>query len=177
MTNKKNISNVDPEFGVDSRYKTNNEREQESIALMQARLDRMKNLSNEQILRAKLLQLKLKMENYLKEPVYDNQNHFSKFLETYVDVIYSKRSDFAKDINITANFLSKIINNHREPKEEFMLKLMIHSEKVFEKVGEFHNKTWYQIYFHEKLCYTMSSLDKWRPEIEKQIKLKELIAK
>ena len=56
MTNKKNISNVDPEFGVDSRYKTNNEREQESIALMQARLDRMKNLSNEQILRAKLLQ-------------------------------------------------------------------------------------------------------------------------
>ena len=177
MTNKKNISNVDPEFGVDSRYKTNNEREQESIALMQARLDRMKNLSNEQILRAKLLQLKLKMENYLKEPVYDNQNHFSKFLETYVDVIYSKRSDFAKDINITANFLSKIINNHREPKEEFMLKLMIHSEKVFEKVGEFHNKTWYQIYFHEKLCYTMSSLDKWRPEIEKQIKLKVLIAK
>lgn len=177
MTNKKNISNVDPEFGVDSRYKTNNEREQESIALMQARLDRMKNLSNEQILRAKLLQLKLKMENYLKEPVYDNQNHFSKFLETYVDVIYSKRSDFAKDINITANFLSKIINNHREPKEEFMLKLMIHSEKVFEKVGEFHNKTWYQIYFHEKLCDTMSSLDKWRPEIEKQIKLKELIAK
>lgn len=177
MTNKKNISNVDPEFGVDSRYKTNNEREQESIALMQARLDRMKNLSNEQTLRAKLLQLKLKMENYLKEPVYDNQNHFSKFLETYVDVIYSKRSDFAKDINITANFLSKIINNHREPKEDFMLKLMIHSEKVFEKVGEFHNKTWYQIYFHEKLCYTMSSLDKWRPEIEKQIKLKELIAK
>ena len=177
MTNKKNISNVDPEFGVDSRYKTNNEREQESIALMQARLDRMKNLSNEQILRAKLLQLKLKMENYLKEPVYDNQNHFSKFLETYVDVIYSKRSDFAKDINITANFLSKIINNHREPKEEFMLKLMIHSEKVFEKVGEFHKKTWYQIYFHEKLCDTMSSLDKWRPEIEKQIKLKELIAK
>lgn len=177
MTNKQNIGNVDSEFGVDSRYKTNNERAQDSIALMQARLDRMKNLSKEQILRAKLLQLKLKMENYLKEPVYDNQNHFSKFLETYVDAIYSKRSDFAKDINITANLLSKIINNHREPKEEFILKLMIHSEKVFEQVGEFHEETWYQIYFHEKLCDTMSSQDKWRPEIEKQVKLTELIAK
>lgn len=177
MTNKQNIGNVDSEFGVDSRYKTNNERAQDSIALMQARLDRMKNLSKEQILRAKLLQLKLKMENYLKEPVYDNQNHFSKFLETYVDTIYSKRSDFAKDINITANLLSKIINNHREPKEEFILKLMIHSEKVFEQVGEFHEETWYQIYFHEKLCDTMSSQDKWRPEIEKQVKLTELIAK
>lgn len=177
MMNKENISDVDSEFGVDSRYKTNNEREQDAIELMQARLERMKNLSKEQILRAKLMQLKLKMENYLKEPIYDNQNHFSQFLKAYVDTIYSKRSDFAKDINITANLLSKIINNHREPKEEFILKLMIHSEKVFEQLGEFHKEIWYQIYFHEKLCDTMSSQDKWRPEIAKQVKLTELIAK
>jgi len=54
---------------------------------------------------------------------------------------------------------------------------MIHSEKVFEKVGEFNNKTWYQIYFHEKLCDTMSSMDTWRPKIEKQVKFTEIIAK
>jgi hypothetical protein len=177
MTNKENIINNDFEFGIDSRYKTKKEREQDSVALMQARLERMKNLPKEQILRAKLLQLKLKMEDYLKKPVYDNQNHFAQFLELYVDTIYSKRSDFAKDINITANFLSKIINSHREPKEEFILKLMIHSEKTFEQVGEFHKKTWYQVYFHEKLCDTMSSQEKWRPEIEKQVKLTEFISK
>jgi hypothetical protein len=51
---------------------------------------------------------------------------------------------------------------------------MIHSEKVFEKVGEFHNKTWYQIYFHEKLCDTMASMDTWRPKIEKQVKFTEI---
>ena len=81
------------------------------------------------------------MEDYLKEPVYNNQNHFAQFLEFYVDTIYSKRIDFAKDINVTGNFLSKIINSHREPKEEFILKLMIHSEKAFEHVGEFQKKT------------------------------------
>ena len=177
MTNKQNIINDDSEYGVDSRYKTEKEREHDSISLMQGRLERMKNLPKEQILRAKLLQLKLKMENYLKEPVYDNQNHFAHFLESYVDSIYSKRSEFAKDINVTPVFLSKVINSHREPKEEFILKLMIHSEKVFEHVGEFHEKTWYQIYFHEKLCDTMSSQDKWRPRIEKQIKYTELIGK
>lgn len=177
MKNKENIINSDSEFGIDSRYKTKKEREQDSIALMQNRLERMKNLPKDQILRAKLLQLKLKMEDYLKKPVYDNQNHFAQFLEFYVDTIYSKRIDFAKDINVTANFLSKIINSHREPKEEFILKLMIHSEKAFEHVGEFHKKTWYQVYFHEKLCDTMSSQEKWRPEIEKQIKLTELISK
>lgn len=177
MTHKENSTHSDSEFGIDSRYKTKKEREQDSIALMQARLERMKNLPKEQILRAKLLQLKLKMEDYLKNPVYDNQNHFAQFLEFYVDTIYSKRIDFAKDINVTANFLSKIINSHREPKEEFILKLMIHSEKAFEHVGEFHKKTWYQVYFHEKLCDTMSNQEKWRPEIEKQIKLTGLTSK
>ncbi len=177
MKNKENIINNDSEFGIDSRYKTTKEREQDSIALLQARLERMKNLPKEQILRAKLLQLKLRMEDYLKKPVYDKQNHFAQFLEFYVDTIYSRRIDFAKDINVTANFLSKIINSHREPKEEFILKLMIHSEKAFKHVGEFHKKTWYQVYFHEKLCDTMSSQDKWRPKIEKQIKLSKLISK
>ena len=175
MTHKQNTVHVDSEFGVDSRYKKIEEKEYDSVALMQARLERMQNLSKEQILRAKLLQLKLKMENYLQEPVYDSQNHFARFLETYIDAIYSKRSDFAEDINVTPNFLSKVINSHREPKEEFILKLMIHSEKVFKKVGEFHNQTWYQIYFHEKLCDTMSSQDKWRPKIEQQVKVTESV--
>jgi len=177
MTNKKNTIQEEFEFGVDSRYTSKKEREQDSIALMQARLERMKNIPKEQILRAKLLQLKLKMENYLKEPVYDNQNHFAYFLETYVDAIYSKRSEFARDVNITPVFLSQVINNHREPKEDFMLKLMIHSEKVFKYVGEFHKKTWYQVYFHEKLCDTMSTQDEWRPKIEKQVNLSESIRK
>lgn len=177
MNNKQNILNVDSEYGIDFRYKTTKEKEQDSIALMQARLDRMKNVPREQILRAKLMQLKLKMELYLKEPVFDKQNHFANFLETYVDAIYTKRNEFAKDINVTPVFLSKVINCHRKPKDEFILKLMIHSEKIFKNVGEFHEKTWYQIYFHEKLCDTLSSQDKWRPKIEKQVKVSNLILK
>jgi hypothetical protein len=61
--------------------------------------------------------------------------------------------------------------------EDFILKLMIHSEKVFEKMGEFQKKTWYQIYLHEKLCDTMASQDIWRPKIEKQVKFTEMIDK
>ena len=59
--NKKNtIMNEDAEFGVDSRYKSNTEQEVDASALMEARLRRMKNLSKDQIVRAKLIQLKLK---------------------------------------------------------------------------------------------------------------------
>ena len=77
MTNKKCIIRIeDAEYGVDSRYKSDKERESDATALMEARLMRMKNLSKDQITRANLLQLKLKMEEYLKNPVYDNRNYF-----------------------------------------------------------------------------------------------------
>ena len=176
MTNKKNIIMIDDaEYGVDSRYKLDNERESDATALMEARLMRMKNLSKEQNIRAKLVQLKLKIEEYLKNPVYNKRNYFSEFLESYVDIIYSKRSVFAKDIDIAPVSLSQVINNHREPKEDFILKLMIHSEMVYKNVCEFDNKTWYQVYFQEKICDTMSSQEKWRPEIEKHVRLSESI--
>lgn len=165
----------DAEYGLDSRYKSNKEYKSEATSLMEARLNRMKNLSKNQIIRAKLMQLKLKMEEYIKQPIYDDRNHFSDFLKLYVDTIYSKRNTFAYDINIKPIRLSQVINNHREPKDEFIMKLMIHSEKVYENICDFHKKTWYQVYFHEKICDTMSSQEKWRPELEKDIKFSELI--
>lgn len=167
----------DFEYGVDSRYKNNKERESDSIALMQARLERMKSLSHEQIIKAKLLQLKLKMERFLNEPESDNHNPFSSFLEMYIDAIYTQRSSFAKDINVSPVFLSQVINNHRKPKEEFILKLMIHPELVFKGVCNFHNEIWYQVYFQEKISETMSSQDEWRPTIEKQVKISKLFDK
>lgn len=167
----------DFEYGVDSRYSNKEERGADSVALMQARLERMKNVSKEQIVRAKLVQLKLRMENYLKEPSYDNNKHFTNFLETYIDAIYSQRNKFAEDINVTPVFLSQIINNHREPKQDFILKLMVHSEMAFENVCDFHKKTWYQVYFQEKISDTMFSQAEWRPRIEKQVKVSELMEK
>jgi hypothetical protein len=167
----------DFEYGVDSRYRNKKEKESDALALMQSRLERMKNLPKEQTIKAKLLQLKLKMEDYLKEPVYDKKNQFTSFLDVYIDAIYSQRSTFAKDINVTPVFLSQIINNHREPKEEFILKLMIHSEKVYKNVCDFQKKTWYQVYYQEKIAETMASQKQWRPGIEKQIRLSNLIKK
>lgn len=167
----------DAEYGVDSRYESNKERESDAAALMEARLKRMKNLSKSQIIHAKLMQLKLKMEDYLKEPVYDNHNYFSEFLAIYIDAIYAKRIGFAKDIDITPVRLSQVINNHREPKDEFIMKLMIHSEKAYKNVCEFHKKIWYQVYFQEKICNTMSSQEEWLPKIEKHVRFTESMEK
>lgn len=177
MTKKKKINKEiqDAEYGVDSRYASKKERTADGKALMEARLKRMNNLSEDQIVKAKLLQLKFKMEEFIKNPVKENQNSFTEFLKLYIDTIYKKRIHFAKDISITPVLLSQVLNNHREPKEEFILRLMIHSEKTYEKICAFHKKTWFQVFFHEKIYETMSNQNEWRPLVEKHVKNSRLI--
>lgn len=172
MTKMKFKEKEAPEYGVDSRYASKNEQLADSKALMEARLARMNNLSNEEIIHARLLQLKLKMEEYIKQPVYEKRNFFTEFLATYIDTLYSKRNHFASDIDITPVLLSQVLNNHRAPKDEFILRLMIHSEKTYQNVCQFHKMIWYQVYYHEKICDTLSSQDEWRPKIEKHVKVK-----
>ena len=171
-----NISEIEgAEYGVDSRYTSKKARLSDGKTLMEARLKRMKNLPSDQIIKARLLQLKLKMEEFIKEPIYLEQRHFTMFLKSYIDTVYSKRINFAKDIDITPILLSKILNNHREPKEEFMLRLMVHSEKTYKNICQFHEKTWHQVYFQEKLCELMANQNKWRPEVERHVNSHNLI--
>lgn len=170
MDNKKNV-----DFGIDARYLSEKERKSESVALMEARLERMRHLTKEQIIQAKLMQLNFQMKNYLKNPIEDNPYQLTGFLERYIDTIYSKRTDFAHDMDITPVYLSQIINNHRDPNDEFILKLMVHSEMAFKDVQNFNSKIWYQVYYHEKIDNTISNQDEWRPEIEKHVKFSQLV--
>lgn len=172
MKDRNKRQEVDAEFGVDSRYASSRARKADGQALMEARLERMKNFSEEDIKRAKLMQLKLQMEDYLNKPVCSEKNFFTNFLSSYIDTIYSKRSSFANDIDITPVRLSQVLNNHRDPHEEFMLRLMVHSEKAFQGVCEFPQKTWYQIYYQDKICDTLLNEDEWKPKAEKHVKLR-----
>ena len=160
------------EFGVDSRYTSAKARKSDGQALMEARLERMKHVSEDDIIRAKLVQLKLKIEDYLQKPVYEDHNFFTEFLTAYIDTVYAKRSNFANDIDITPVRLSQVLNNHRDPHDEFMLRLMVHSERTYQNVCDFPQKTWYQVYYQEKIRDTINSEDEWRPEAEKHVKIK-----
>jgi len=159
------------EFGVDSRYTSKKERLTDGKALMEARLERMKNLSKDEIIKAKLLQLKFRMEEYIRQPIYNERNFFTEFLKSYIDTIYSKRVHFAQDINVKPVQLSQVLNNHRKPNEEFILRLMVHSEKAYKNVCKFQKKIWFQVYFLEKICETMSNQDKWMPNVEKHVNI------
>jgi hypothetical protein len=172
---KDNQAIADAEYGVDSRYTSKSEREIADRELTKARKERRKNLTTNQVITARLLQLKLKMEEFIKNPVDGGDHFFTGFLATYIDTVYSKRNSFAKDIDITPVLLSQILNKHREPGEEFMLRLMVHSEKTFQPVCEFPKAMWHQVLFHEKMCHTLSTHDEWRPGVESHVKTSALI--
>ncbi|KAB8153715.1 hypothetical protein EZY14_010850 [Kordia sp. TARA_039_SRF] len=174
MTDKnKHTTNLDSEFGVDSRYASHKEYQSEATALMEARLQRMKGLSNSQIVHAKLLQLKLQMQEFIKQPVNEAKPYFSMFLQQYIDALYSKRAVFAKDIGITPVQLSQVINNHRAPQDDFILKLMIHSERMYKEVSPFPEALWYQVYFHGKLCNMLATQQQWQSKLAKEVYVSE----
>ncbi|MEM6719089.1 MAG: hypothetical protein AAF611_07240 [Bacteroidota bacterium] len=177
MTEENIHYNIDPEFGVESRYPSDSAYATEAAALMEARLQRMKGLSKDQVIRAKLLQLKLKMEAFIAQSVNDSKDSFSSFLKTYIDIIYNKRAVFAKDIGTTPVMLSQVINKHRAPKDAFILKLMIHSERIYENVCAFPKELWYKVYFHEKLCTILSMNAQQLSSLEREVVVSEPIAK
>jgi len=157
------------EYGVDSRYHSKNDRLEDGKTLMEARLQRMQNISPEQIMKARLMQLKLKMEGFLKHQEVKEEQGFTDFLAGYIDTIYSKRSNFARDIDITPVLLSKVLNGHRQPNEAFMLRLMIHSEKTYERICDFNKEIWYEVFYQERLSQMKANQDQWRPEVERHV--------
>lgn len=170
----KNQSDIkDPEYGVDSRYNSKKTKIEDGKLLMQARLDRLNNVTPKEIINARLLQLKLKMESYLEQDNDQEAPQFNGFLKTYIDTLYEKRNKFANDIGMTPVSLSQVLNNHREPQEEFMLRLMLHSEIVYKDICKFDERTWYQIYFHEKILSTMSKQSEWKPKVAQYVKFEE----
>ncbi|MEN5053862.1 hypothetical protein [Sphingobacterium kitahiroshimense] len=170
MSNKKTALLDAMEYGVDARYDSQEGKQKDARALMEARTLRMAKLSQQDVLRAKLMQLKLQMDEYLSSSGDSKEYQFTSFLHSYIDTIYDKQQEFALDIDITPVSLSQILNNHREPKEEFFKKLMIHSERVFKAIKGFHKQSWYMIYYRDKINETMAHQDEWKPELEKKIK-------
>jgi hypothetical protein len=166
---------LDPESLLDSRDCSRVDEEKELKALSKARSLRKGKLASQDIRRARLLQLKLKMEEFLSSNSNNTKSQFPLFLEFYVDTIYPKRKLFAQDIDVNPISLSQVINNHREPKEEFILRLIIHSEKVFKNVCHFQSNTWLEVYLKDKFMETISSEKQWRKEEGKHVRVFELV--
>ena len=173
---KSNHSSNDPEFGVDSRYSVLKDQVEDSKTLMEARLQRMQGLTKDQLVKARLLQLRFKMKTFVQSEALSDQqeDQFLAYLQFYIDTLYRKRKDFAQDINETPIMLSKILNGHVSPKKVFMLKLIVHSEKIFQEIGPFEKGLWYQVYHRQALEHLLNQEAEWLPTVKHLVKTKGL---
>jgi len=161
------------EYGVGSGYASEKERNTDGIRLVEVRLQQIREVSDEQILWARLKQLKLQMEEFAISPGNEEDYSFAGFLKSYIDMLYSKRSIFAGDMDVSPVSLSQVLNKHREPKLEFLLRLMIHSEQVYQNVCPFKKDTWFKVYYHEKIINTLLGQNQWQPKEEKHVNISE----
>jgi transcriptional regulator with XRE-family HTH domain len=151
MTKRKKTGYIDPEFGVKSELTQTQNLVSEAVELMQYRIDQLKKLSDEDVRKARLLQLRFKMERYLEDVSYESNARFSELLEGYVDALFDKRSDFATEFGISAVMLSQYINKHREPNIEFVSKLTTHTLNSFKSFADFPKTLWFEVYYKDKL--------------------------
>ncbi|RYM30853.1 hypothetical protein ERX46_17375 [Brumimicrobium glaciale] len=165
----------DFKYLIDSRNLSSKEKLSEREAIMHARELRFKDRKEKDITIAKLLQIKYQMDEYLENPLCNNQPYFPKFLESYVDSLYDKRKNFAIDIDIEPTTLSHIINGHRQPKDSFIYRLIVHSEAVFENISNFDKDLWPKIFYQDKVCEFLSSSEEWKKTESKHVRNKEFL--
>tara|TARA_R110000744_G_scaffold181413_1_gene300566 strand:+ start:14564 stop:15094 length:531 start_codon:yes stop_codon:yes gene_type:complete len=174
MISKENKSMEDFKYLIDSRNLTDKEKVEDREAIVKARAERFGKRTDNEIKTARLMQLKFQMEEYLSSPLGSSVPSFPKFLITYIDTLYDKRKDFASDISIKPIVLSHILNEHREPNESFILRLMLHSQDSFKDLFNFDKELWAMAYYQDKVCRFLGSSEKWVKSERKHVKGKTI---
>ncbi|MEZ2338769.1 hypothetical protein AB6735_24175 [Mucilaginibacter sp. RCC_168] len=108
------------------------------------RKKRQESMSSDDKLRYQLMQLKFKLENYIKKGHFEPTHHFGYYLDQYLRVTGRKKKEFAVDIQIHQTQLSNIIKNRREPNESLMIRLELHSRNMIPAID------WFKLHEMEK---------------------------
>ncbi len=167
MTINKNINEIELnefKYLIDSRDLTDKEKNAEKDGILAAIAKRFKSRTKEELISLRLLQLQYQMEDYVNNIKCNSGLSFSRFLGRYVDTLYELRKDFAKDIDVKPITISHIINNHREPKDVFLYRLMLHSEKVYKTISNFDKELWPKVYYQDKICQFLTSTENMKAE-------------
>lgn len=128
-----NLDSLKPEELVDgfmiAEPLTPEEKYQAHQQLAEFRHKRALQPSEQEELYGKLLQLKIHIEDYIKQESYDPEKSFAHFLKAYVDLQPKKKKEVAGELDIHKTLLSQLLSGHREPFQELFIRLEYHSNQ------------------------------------------------
>lgn len=112
--------------------------------LQLARKKAKEQLNENQILYARVQQLKFLIEDYAKSNSYNKDFSFAYFLRKYIKLNYKINKHFAKDIELPETELSSILNKGRAPSKRTIVRLELHSNNTISAVS------WYKLLEKQK---------------------------
>ncbi|MFK7786019.1 MAG: helix-turn-helix domain-containing protein [Crocinitomicaceae bacterium] len=135
---------------IDSRVVSKWDRKDDSTALLRARLESSEKSSSEDDVLIDLYRLKLMLEDEAETP--ELKSPFYSYSSTYVDLLYNTRKSFASDIGFSQTQVSLILNGKRPPTDEFVAKIRLHSEKIYQKLNiDFNASNWFTVYYLDRM--------------------------
>lgn len=127
------------------------------------RVQRLKEMSSQEILISEILQMKYLLEAYFKLNKYNSSYSFSNQLRNYIEVTKKSNKEIAENLDIHPTKLSRILNERENPNIELMYRLGIHSD------GEIPAHYWWRLYSIEFENRLRTDMEKKLDE-EKKVK-------
>ncbi|MDQ3110146.1 MAG: hypothetical protein M3R17_09640 [Bacteroidota bacterium] len=160
----KNLSNEElAEAYIFPHGLTKAEEKKEDEAFLTHRKKRLLEMTENQKMISRLLQLKFQIEDYIYSSHYSPMRSFSYFLKEYLKTIDRKKKDFANEIQVHETKLSQVLNDRVEPNDKFIIRLEIHSRNMFPAVY------WFKL-LEKKKEHMLLSDKKMRIEERKHVK-------
>ena len=107
------------------------------------RLERLKNMTDQERLVSNLLRLKYQIKMYLESGDYSEEYNFSNLLRRYIEVTQRNNKEIADDLSIHPTKLSRVLHGRENPNVELMYRLEKHSS---EEIPAYY---WWRLYSRE----------------------------
>jgi hypothetical protein len=120
------------------------EKKKEENEFSRFRIQRIKNMTEEERHFSRIMQLKYVMEDYANSNEYNEHYTFSYFLNEYLHSLNKNKTAFSKEISLHSAQLSRLLNDKDGPSERIMVRLEIHSNNVISAID------WYRVYEKQK---------------------------
>jgi transcriptional regulator with XRE-family HTH domain len=92
------------------------------------RMDRLKNMSESDIILSNLMRMKIQIQNYIEQNEYNPRFDFSNQLKEYLSITKRTQKDFSEEIDIHPAQLNRIIRGKENPNVDLLYRLEKHSE-------------------------------------------------
>lgn len=128
-----NLDAIAPEEIVDGfmlpAKMTLEQKRQADQQLAVIRQKRLVEQSEQEKLYGQLLQLKIHIEDYIKQDTFDPKKGFAYFLQLYIELQHKKKIEVASELDIHKTKLSQLLSGRRAPSEDIFIRLEFHSNQ------------------------------------------------